>query len=105
MRKIRFATNVATLCALTSVLIVRSSIIGQCSAQTVEHGSLVSVKPGSPPTAANSLHQDMALPGSRLYSQFAPYYTVTNDFMTMLMLNNATRTELSVEVVLYTLDG
>src|SRR5438046_2587520 len=41
---------------------------------------------------------EVVLPGSRPYSQFAPYYTVADGFMTMLMLNNGTQAGYSVKV-------
>ena len=42
---------------------------------------------------------------SDLHSQFAPYYTVDHGYMTMLMLNNASRFPIVVRPILYSLTG
>jgi hypothetical protein len=49
--------------------------------------------------------QDEVLPGSGSHVQSAPFYTVAEGFMTMLMLNNGTRAGFSVKATLYSLDG
>lgn len=69
------------------------------------NGQAIANGPNAALNPAPSLPPDKELPGSRPYSQFAPYYTVGDGFMTMLMLNNATQTDLSVKVTLYALDG
>jgi hypothetical protein len=117
MRKLRrnLAANFSILW-LVGVFLAGSFTV-HSFAQTTGHGAAESHKTPSgnhaatvSPKAAISSDpvlypEDGLLPGSRQYSQFAPYYTVGNGFMAMLMLNNATQVGYFVRVTLYSLDG
>jgi len=96
--------SVATLIVAGTFLTARA--VGQ---KTPEASSLSpKVSSAGPDVKAQSPaqpDQDEVLPGSGPHSQSAPFYTVGEGFMTMLMLNNGTKAGFFVKVTLYSLDG
>ena len=98
---------------LVSIGILGTLMAAQGIAQTVQKGASHKVRattpgdliPGVKGIAGRPLQPEVVRPSSRGYSQFAPYYTVADGFMTMLMLNNATQADYSVKVTLYSLEG
>lgn len=115
MSQLRFAIPILAA-AVTVTGPFASQALGQKSPEAdTRTGNVLSseadVKAKTPPVAPATApvpaqrDQDEILPGSGSHSQWAPFYTVGEGFMTMLMLNNGTRAGFSVKVTLYSPEG